>query len=396
MSMLPQGQRLESALPDLPDLLDDPHAYLSEAPLAIGPLSVHRLGMLFAIPGIVLLGWAIWLGNPCDERVLLGTGLLIGSSVWFYWSLRLRGHELVCYPDGVELVYLNTSIWAPWALFHHGEGEVRPFVPPSDSPAAGLTLPINPEALPYVELRRNGVAVAWGRQAVGPQWQYTANDEVVLPARYQIAAEDIGELLLVLGNRLGKELPRTPVVKPLEEIDVPPVVTQDAGGWITLPLTRLQLPPCCARCGGPQDVILGLRVLASGDRLMLWLGVSSFRHIELRVPMCEDCKAVIESQQNRATSLGLILGAVLGLGVGLGLAAWLGEGKEVLLALGGFAGLVMGLLIGSSLAAVLSRQLPVRIRSYSPARGLVTVRFENPLIANRVLEVSRLRDRGKR
>ena len=38
----------DRVLPDLDDLLADPHAYLSEAPLAFGPRRMYRLAGLFA------------------------------------------------------------------------------------------------------------------------------------------------------------------------------------------------------------------------------------------------------------------------------------------------------------------------------------------------------------
>src|SRR5262245_33630543 len=264
MSVLPGGQPLDRALPDLEDLLADPHAYLSEAPLAIGPRRMYRLAGLFAVPGLAFLLSCALQGKADGERVALGVGLLLGACVWAGWSLLLRGHELVLHPDGVEVVFRDATVWAPWALFHV---EGRPFVPESDSPGAGLTLPVDPRIVPHVQLRRGGMVVAWGRQAHGPQWCFTGRDEVVLPARYEIAAQDIGELLLVLGHRLGAEPPRTTPPPEAEAVPADDRPSPDPAGWITVPLTRLRLPPCCARCGGPRDDTLRVQVMARGDWL---------------------------------------------------------------------------------------------------------------------------------
>src|SRR5690242_534824 len=140
MTVLPGGRPLHQALPDLDDLLADPHAYLSEAPLALGPRRMYRLAALFALPGVALLLWGFSGGKPNGERIAIGVGLLIAAAVWAGWSLLLRGHELVLHPDGVEFVHGETSVWAPWALFHV-DGQA--FLPASDSPRAGLLLPVN-------------------------------------------------------------------------------------------------------------------------------------------------------------------------------------------------------------------------------------------------------------
>src|SRR5262249_43693056 len=149
MSVLPGGQPLDRVLPDLDDLLADPHAYLSEAPLAIGPRRMYRLAGLFAIPGLALLVSCVVLGQPDGERIAIGVGLLLGAGVWLGWSVMMRGHELVLHPDGVEVLHNDTTVWAPWSVFHV---EGRPLVADSDSPRAGLILPVNPAAVHLVEM----------------------------------------------------------------------------------------------------------------------------------------------------------------------------------------------------------------------------------------------------
>ncbi|MFO0845344.1 MAG: hypothetical protein U0797_23665 [Gemmataceae bacterium] len=164
MSLLPGGQPLDRVLPDLDELLDDPHAYLSEAPLAIGPRRMYGLAWLFALPGVALLLSCVVQGKPDGERLAMGVGLLLGAGVWAGWSMLMRGHEMVLHHDGVEFNHFDTTVWAPWALFRV---EGRPFVPDSDSPRAGLTLPIDPKVVPHVHQHRLGVSLAWGRRVDG-------------------------------------------------------------------------------------------------------------------------------------------------------------------------------------------------------------------------------------
>src|SRR5262249_50879723 len=159
----------------------DPRAYLEAGPLPVGPRRMYALAALFAIPGAALLLSCVLAGRPDGERLALGVGLLVGASVWLGWSLMMRGHELVLYPDGVEVNYRGTTVWAPWALFN---ADGTPFVPEGDSPQAGLTLPVAAGAVPFVELRKDGVTVAYGAAVRGPQWYFRGLDEVVLPARY--------------------------------------------------------------------------------------------------------------------------------------------------------------------------------------------------------------------
>jgi hypothetical protein len=388
MSVLPGGQPLDRVLPDLDDLLTDPHAYLSEASLAIGSRRMYKLAGLFALPGAALLLSCVIEGKPDPERLVMGIGFLLGASVWLFWTLMLRGHELVLHPDGIEVIYRGTIIWAPWALFHV---EGRPFVPQSDSPGAGLILPIDPKMVPHVQLRSDGMAIAWGRAVSGPQWYFTGSDEIVLPARYEIQAQDIGELLLVLGHRLGETAPKTTPPPEAEIVPDHTIPALDPSGWMTLPLTRLQLPPCCARCGGPRDDTLRVQVLARGD-WVLGILIGGPRAIELPVPVCEPCKEFINQKQRNGGSLGLAVGAALGTAVGVGLGVWLGEGRDLALLLGLFFGFFLGSFTGSMLGLTMSRKLPIRLRNYSPSRGLVSVRFENPLIAAQVLEAMRQRE----
>src|SRR5262245_58518953 len=97
----------------------------------------------------------------------MGVGLLLGASVWLGWSLRLRGHELVLHPEGVEVKCRDTAVWCPWALFNT---DGAPGVPEADDPRVGVILPVAAEAVPFVELRRHEAPVAQGRRSTPPSF----------------------------------------------------------------------------------------------------------------------------------------------------------------------------------------------------------------------------------
>jgi hypothetical protein len=388
MSLLPTGQSLDRVLPDLDDLLVDPQRYLREAPLVIGPRRMYGLACLFAIPGLALLISCVVQNVADGERIAMGVGLLIGASIWAGWSLLMSGHELVLYHDHVEFIHQGVIIRAPWALFYV---QGRPFVPDSDSPFAGLTLPIDPSAIGWVEqLRPNSgeAVIASGKHVSGPQWQFNLPDEVVLPARYEVAAGDIGELLLLLGGKLGREKPLTP--PPGEGPEDSPIVTVQSDGWMVIPLTRLQFPPCCARCCGPRDDTLTTSITPREDWAFGFVA-RQMRTVPIRIPLCEPCKNYLAELQRRNSTLGMALGAVLGAAAGAITGGYAGEGQSQVMLLGAFFGLFLGLLIGMVIGTTMFRNLPVRFKRYIPSRGIVSVKCENPDIAERLRAMSQMR-----
>jgi hypothetical protein len=371
MSVLPTGQPLRRVLPDMDDLLTDPHAYLRTAPLAIGARQMYGLAGLFALPGIALLVSCLFLQKPEVDRVALGVGLLVGSAVWVGWSLLLRGHEIVLHPDGVEVNYRGSSVWAPWALFRV---EGRAFVPPADSPMAGLILPINRAAIGAVVLRRDGLNLASGLDIQCRQLQFTGLGEVVLSGRYEVASGDLGELLLWLGGQLGQDLP--PGTPPIDL----PQQDADPAGWIVVSLTRFRLPVGCCGCGGPRDSVLYTVVAARGDWVMQIL-TGTRQNVEIGVPVCDRCREAIVGRQRRGGTFGLLAGGSLGAALCGITAGLLADGRMEPLLLGTLLGLAVGGLAGLMTGLLLSLRLPVRFRRYAPVKGTLEVRFDNPEVA---------------
>jgi phosphate/sulfate permease len=92
----------------------------------------------------------------------------------------------------------------------------------------------------------------------------------------------------------------------------------------------------------------------------------------LALPLCERCHRAIGARQR----LGSLIGALVGLAAGF---LW---GLPVAISL---------LIVGAILGFLWSRRLPVRLRRYSPSRGVVSVSFAHPLIALQTLEPLRHR-----
>jgi hypothetical protein len=116
----------------------------------------------------------------------------------------------------------------------------------------------------------------------------------------------------------------------------------------------------------------------------------SLRKLEVGVPVCETCRETINRRQRTGGAIGLLVGTVVGTAVGGLLGVWLGDGRASPVCLGAMIGLCLAALVGSTVGLVLSRRLPVRFRRYNPTRGTVSVRFDNPEIAARV--IARLRE----
>jgi hypothetical protein len=392
MSVLPAGRPLDGFLPDLEDLLEQPALYLAERPVRVGPRRMYGLAALFGVAGAAFVLSCVF-APATGERLAMGIGLLVGASIWLGWSLLMRGHEVVLRHDGVEVKYLDTTVWCPWALFN---ADGKPVAADSDSPRVGLTLPVNPDAVPFVELRRNEAPVAHGAAVKARQWLFTAADEAVLPARYEVRADELGKLLLHLGHKLGTALPRglPPPEAFREDMEEVPAAVGPSG-WITVYLTRLRFPARCCDCGEPTSYHLTVHVEPGLDKFVAGVTATGGRSLELPVPVCDACQEDLRARQQRGSSMGTSLGALAGL-LAVGwfvLRGGLAFNTLAVLALGGLAiGGIAGFLIGT----LASRQLPVQVRRYDPARGTLSLRFRNPDYAAQVLDAMRAQARQSR
>jgi hypothetical protein len=397
MSVLPAGHSLLRYIPDLDDLLREPAAYLSAGPLAFGPRQMYRLAAVFLFAGACFVGSVFYTGSGTEstgERLSLGVGLMLGGSIWLGWSLMMRGHRLVLHKDGVEIIHLDNIVWCPWSFFN---AEGVPHAPDVDSPLVGLTLPINPEALPYIELRRHGAAVAHGAQVKARQILFVSPHEVVLPARYEVKAEELGFLVQQLGRRLGRQLPAgapPPEARRLDDLELA-APQLDSSGWITTPVSRLRFPPECCRCGAATTETMPFIVEGRLDWL-IGLFAHRVRPFMAEAPVCPACQEAILSARQRGGSGGATLGAVVLSLVGVLLAMRLPDADPAFLVTVVFCGATIGGMLGYMIGGALFNAAPIRLRRFSPSHGTVSVSFRNPDYAQKVIATMEAQAKAER
>jgi hypothetical protein len=198
-------------------------------------------------------------------------------------------------------------------------------------------------------------------------------------------AVDLGRLLLQLGRRLGRDLPRGS--PPREAADLASLddlrAESDAAGRLTVPLTRLVFPQVCCDCWQTTGMTMPLFVQGRGAHLL----AQNARPLTVDVPVCEACQHRLRGQVHRGGTLGMAAGAGLSAMAALALTGV--QGSLLLPALiGGLAGGgLLGFLIGSTAAD----RRPVRVGRYSPSHGTVSLSFRNPDYAALVVEAMRSR-----
>jgi hypothetical protein len=248
------------------------------------------------------------------------------------------------------------------------------------------------ESVPFIELRRDDTPIAHGAQVKVRQWQFIASDTVVLPARYEVVAGELGALILELGRRLGRQTPKgvpPPEAYATRDLDSLPVAP-DGGGWITVHLTRLVFPPQCCDCGERTSRTMNFPIDSRWDTVTSVL-VSTSSPLELPIPVCESCQQRIRERQHRGGMRGMQIGAFLCCGLAIALGLSQGWKDASLLFVLGLVALAVGGLMGFILGTLSSKRLPAQVSRYTPGRGTVALRFRHPEYARGVLAAMRAR-----
>jgi hypothetical protein len=389
-------QRSERSLfkliPDLGNVLYDPHQTFRNREIVIGPARRYGTGLF-----LWLLAAAVgWLGLAALMVLLLegkkaaaapGAGLLLlvawlvllgGSLVLI---LRcIRGGELVLTRRGVELKYRGTVVVCPWELFHT---DGQPFSPDRDQ----LILPVVTAAVPAVQARRQDTLLAEGLRINTRQLWFRSPAEAVLRAFYEVNAVELGKVLLHLGQVLG-----TPTAAPPASLEFPPIditETEPASlgtrGWLTVSLTRLVFPPVCCECGTETT---GRQKFRAADS---WFSVERLGYpagkkaVNVWIPVCYACQTATKHKMDRGvfTGLGMALAAIL-------LAAFLMWFFPANLAL--VLWFIMTVLLAPPLCTMLGYQLasrnaqPVQVAGYSSCRGTISLRFRRPEYSEQLIK----------
>jgi hypothetical protein len=206
-------KRSRRAIPDFDALWDNPAAELADREVVIGPLRRYAVSTVLGI----VAGFAISCGfalndldrrgprpaapPPAHEVALALVGFFAPPVIAVGLFLHfLRGGELVLRADGVVLRYRRTLVYCPWALFAApGEGW-KP-------DRAHLILPVWPPAVADVVQGRDDAIQATGMAVRSKPLSFQSGREAVLADLYSVRLEDVGELLLHLGHKLGAAPP---------------------------------------------------------------------------------------------------------------------------------------------------------------------------------------------
>ena len=231
---------------------------LPQIPKPAGPIEI---AVRFAILLIVLLLIPIWLG------------LSVG-----------RGGVCVFNDDGVRLIRGRKEVFCPWSLFATAGQPVIHFVQSTIGTTASdlFELPVNPAAVPFTEIRKNGRTIAKGVMVKTPQFRFRSSDLASLTNFYQIRTEDLANLLLHHGRL------RTKASFEVSPAAVASTVGLKQNGWMTISLARLAFPQICRDCGNHTAATQPYRVLHNTG--YAWIAV----------PVCEICQRTFKRNFRRA------------------------------------------------------------------------------------------------
>lgn len=202
-------KRARRAIPDFDKLWEDPAGVLGRGEVVIGPIRRYAVATVLGL----VAGFALSCGfalselerpqrrapadRPPHEQVLILVSFFTPPVVAVGLLLYvLRGGEMRLRPDGVVLRYHRRLVFCPWSLFQ-AEGE------PWKKDRSHLVLPVWPPALDEVVQGRGDAVRATGRDVRTKQLYFLSKREAVLADLYAVRLDDLGDLLLHLGQTLG-------------------------------------------------------------------------------------------------------------------------------------------------------------------------------------------------
>src|SRR5262249_19958735 len=112
-SNVPVGTRpLAKVVPDHGQLLADPASFLAQREVRIGPQRV-QWPMFLIVPVLFILGMYL-IPNRLGWALVFVSPILLCVLVYWAWPVH---REMVLSKNGIELIYQESRIWCPWALF---------------------------------------------------------------------------------------------------------------------------------------------------------------------------------------------------------------------------------------------------------------------------------------
>jgi hypothetical protein len=260
---------LKRAIPDLDQLLDDPHKTLGCRQIIIGPsrkyFSRVLVGLLVAYVGFfvfavlfLMLDRVLGLAWISKESRLIAC--IFSTFITFVLVFRsFRGGYCILKQEAVEFIYRNRVVRCSWTVFNTWGQPV--YLEDTNQ----LLLPISPHATDLIEEMNieEGAARSKGLEVRTHQWETRTPTEAILKPLFVVGLEKLGGLLLQLGQKLGVHqslsenrtspakgaCPANPLLAP--ELLTFPIATRENSGWIRMSLARFIFPPFCCICTVP-------------------------------------------------------------------------------------------------------------------------------------------------
>lgn len=358
---------LASVIPNLPHLRTQPEQYLSVTTVQVGPRRRHALATFWGLVAGLLLFIVLVLifANAPRPRVwdwgrTIGVVLSVAVAFWIVRSLLMRwfvGGTATLRSQGIELAYGKRVAFLPWSLFR-AEGNL--FEPD----AKMAVLPIDLSVPVAISGPDHEVRAIFPIEMNLPQAQSGNSPHLALRDLYEVRISELAVLLLEIGRRLRNDESKE-FVGPFATV---PIAVPDKDGWLVLQLTQLPMPPYCAGCGTVTAQNLELTTMKYGQSAV----------VRIPIPYCTECATA----RRRAQWTGAGIGFLVGLIVAAGLVSWLlgpmdfFEWCVVTFLIGCGLG-VLGALIGVALRR--DSRLPIKLRDYRPDKGIVRIRFRDPV-----------------
>ncbi len=329
--------------------------YLPQIPKPAGPIEI---AFRFAILLIFLLLIPIWLG------------LSVG-----------RGGVCIFNDDGVRLIRGGKEVFCPWSLFSTAGQPVIHFVQSTFGKNASdlFELPVNPAAVAFTEIRKNGQAIAKGMMVKTPQFRFRSTDLASLTNFYQVRTEELASLLLLHGRLRAKAPVEVSIAVPES------TVLLQQNGWMTISLARLAFPQLCCGCGNQTTTTQAFRVLHMTG------------YASIAIPVCEICQCTFKRDFGRAFWKNLLTIVVSSTAFGFLVGMIISQGQRrfgfpeipiIFAVLAAMGGSFVGWFVAKHLASK-KVPAPVELGRYLN-NGRVTLRFRSPEYTEKMLATTQM------
>ena len=318
------------------------------------PAGTIEIVFRFAILLIVLLLIPIWLG------------LSVG-----------RGGVCIFNDDGVRLIRGGKEVFCPWSLFSTSGQPVIPFVQSMIGKNASdlFELPVNPAAVAFTEIRKNGQTIANGMMVKTAQFRFRSSELASLTNFYHVRTEDLASLLLHHGRLRAK----APVVGSHAALESAVCLQQN--GWMTISLTRLRFPQVCCDCRNHTTTTQPFRVLHMTG------------YACIAIPLCEMCQRTFQRAFRRAFWKHFLMFVVSTTTCGFVAGMIVSQGQRrfefpeipiIFAVLAGICGSFAGWFLSKSMA---TRKVPAPVELHRYLKnGSVTIRFRSPQYTEKMRE----------